>query len=386
LKVVDADAHVNPPTEMWAEYLPEHLRPLAPRIEHGEDADYVVFEGRRKKVSLIGGAGGANKDYKISGRVSDMKAGGWMPEARLQDMDKDGIDAAVLFGGGPLGTTNRELFVESFSAYNRWLVDFCNYAPDRLTPVGYVSSYEVEDTVEQIKRCAALGCTAINLPAFPQSLSKAGETAPSEMQLLALTGDPNGDRSYGTPEFDPIWKTVCDLGLTVTIHLGARSTRIHMPDKFLSDIPMSKIAMAEPIAVLIYGGVFDRFPDLKFVTVESGVGWFAWFAEYMDRTWARQRFWVNNKTENTPSYYMDRNVYGSFIRDVTGVRNRHLPGAGNIMWSSDYPHSETTFPNSQADIELHFDGVSAEDKHMIICERARKLFRVGEMHRASVTV
>jgi predicted TIM-barrel fold metal-dependent hydrolase len=206
------------------------------------------------------------------------------------------------------------------------------------------------------------------------------------MQLLALTGDPNGDRSYGTPEFDPIWKTVCDLGLTVTIHLGARSTRIHMPDKFLSDIPMSKIAMAEPIAVLIYGGVFDRFPDLKFVTVESGVGWFAWFAEYMDRTWARQRFWVNNKTENTPSYYMDRNVYGSFIRDVTGVRNRHLPGAGNIMWSSDYPHSETTFPNSQADIELHFDGVSAEDKHMIICERARKLFRVGEMHRASVTV
>ena len=122
--IVDADAHVNPSHDMWVDYLPASLRDLAPRIEHGEDADYVLFEGNRRKVNLINAqAGRTGKDFKMEGRVSDARSGGWMPAARLEDMDKDGMDAAVLFGGGPLGTTNNELYLASFDAYNQWLSD-----------------------------------------------------------------------------------------------------------------------------------------------------------------------------------------------------------------------------------------------------------------------
>src|SRR5690606_7384796 len=101
----------------------------------------------------------------------------------------------------------------SFEAYNRWLADFVAHAPDRFTGVGYVSMYEVEDAVRQMRRCAELGHTGVNLPAFPQNLDPSLEVLPHASQLLALTGDPNGPRSYGDAEFDPIWRTACDLGL-----------------------------------------------------------------------------------------------------------------------------------------------------------------------------
>ncbi len=128
--IVDADAHVNPAADMWVDYLPAAFRELAPKLEHGEDCDYVVFEGRRRKLNLISAqAGRAGKDFKMHGRAADARAGGWMPAARLSDMDEDGIDAAILFGGGPLGTANKALYTASFTAYNRWLADFCGHAP-----------------------------------------------------------------------------------------------------------------------------------------------------------------------------------------------------------------------------------------------------------------
>ena len=378
-QIVDADAHVNPVPTFWEEYLPSHLRDLAPKLEQAEDADYVVFEGKRKKVNLIGAqAGRTGKDFKLEGRLSDARKGGWMPGDRLADMDQDGMDAAVLFGGGPLGTGNDELFMASFSAYNRWLADFCSYAPDRLCGVGYVPLRDVQETVGMMKEAAALGFTALNIPAFPQAREKISPNGGASAQVLALTGDPMGPRRYDQPEFDPIWQTAVDLGLALTLHLGGRSARFQEADKFLADLVMTKVAMAEPLAIMIYGGVFDRFPELKVAIIESGVGWIPWMAGYMDATWKKQRYWTNSTLKNPPSFYMDQNVYASFIDEVVGVQLRHMPGGKNIMWSSDYPHSETTYPNSQEVIERIFKGVPEADKAQIVGGIAKKLFRVGD--------
>jgi hypothetical protein len=100
-------------------------------------------------------------------------------------------------------------------------------------------------------------------------------------------------------------------------------------------------------------------------------------AEYMDRTWEKQRFWTNSKLTERPSFYMDQNVYGSFINDRLGIVCRNEPGGRNIMWSSDYPHSETTFPNSRDVIARDFVGVPENDIRMIVSERARRLYAVG---------
>ena len=373
--IVDADAHVNPSHDMWADYLPKEYRELAPQIEHGDDCDYIVFEGRRRKVNLISAQGGREgKDFAMHGRVSDARAGGWMPKARLDDMDTDGIDTAVLFGGGPLGTANHELHMASFDAYNRWLADFCAHAPSRFAGVGYIPMHDVDVAIRMMRDCVKWGLKAINIPAFP--MSQMASLNGGDAQTRALTGDVNSDRSYADPEFDPLWKAACELGIPLTIHLGGRAVRFTEPKFFLSDLLMSKFGMGEPIAIMIYGGVFQRFPDLMLASIESGVGWLAFAANYMDETWTKQRHWVNSVLEHEPSYFMDRNIYASFIHDRVGILTRDLPGAGNIMWSSDYPHSETTFPHSMTKIEELFEGVPEADKNMIIGGRAKALFNL----------
>jgi predicted TIM-barrel fold metal-dependent hydrolase len=373
--IVDADAHVNPSHDMWADYLPESLREHAPQVEHGEDCDYIVFEGKRRKVNLISAqAGRKGEDFKMEGRVADARAGGWMPKARIADMDEDGIDTAILFGGGPLGTSNIELFTASFTAYNNWLADFCAHDPKRFVGVGYIPMQDVDVAIALMRDCVKRGLKAINIPAFP--MKKLESLKSSESQTMALTGDVTGDRSYADAEFDPFWKAACDLGVPITIHLGGRAVRFTEPKFFLSDLLMSKFGMAEPIAIMIYGGVFQRFPDLKLASVESGVGWFAFAANYMDETWHKQRHWVNSVIDKPPSYFMDRNIYGSFIHDRVGILTRDMPGAGNIMWSSDYPHSETTYPHSMEKIEELFAGVPEADKNMIIGGRAKSLYNL----------
>ncbi len=374
-RVVCADSHVNPPPDFWQEYLPESLRELAPRVEHGDDADYVVFEGKRKKLNLIGAqAGRKGKDFKIEGRMSDMRSGGWMPAERLKDMDTDGLDAAVMFGGGPLGTVNDQLYIESFEAYNRWLADFCDYDRKRLIGVAYLPMRDVDESVDMLTRMAKRGFKAVNIPAFPQSKTLQETAHAGGAQVVALTGNPMGELQYDDPSFDRFWAAAVDLDISITIHLGARMARFNQPRFFMPDLLMTKFSMAEPVAILVFGGVFQRFPKLRFVSVESGVGWFAFAANYMDNTWNKQRYWTKSGLTEPPSFYMDQNVYGSFINDPVGVANRHFPGAKNIMWSSDYPHSETTFPNSWDVINQNLADIPQADRDEIISKRAQRVF------------
>ena len=378
--IVDADAHMDPPHDMWKDYLPSHLKDRAPVIEHGEENDWIIFEGNRRPVMMINNqAGRQGKDFKMVGRLSDLRST-WDAHTRLADMDADGMTAAILFGGGPLGSFDNELYIASYEAYSRWVKDFCSIAPNRLIPVGYVPMRDVDETVAHVTRLAKLGFRAINLPAFPQNpdawSTTSGVKALKEGQVSALTGDPKGKLQYWQPEFDKLWAALSDLDLVISFHLGARVPRFGEKQYFLPDMPMSKMAMAEPIGIFIFNAIFQRFPRLRIASVESGVGWFAWFTEYLDRIWEKQRFWTESPLKEPPSYYMDHNVWGSFIQDRTGILNRNLPGGKNIMWSSDYPHSETTFPRSREIILRDFEGIPEKDVRDIICNNAKRLYRL----------
>ena len=376
--IVDADAHIDPPYDMWQDYLPEHLKDQAPQIEEGDECDFIVFEGNRRPVKMINNqAGRKGKDFKMVGKLSEQRAV-WEPATRLADMDTDGIETAIMFGGGPLGTTNNDLYIASFDAYSRWVMDFASADPQRLVPIGYVPMRDIDETIAHVTRLAKMGFKAVNIPAFPQNKdawsTTSGVKALRNGQVSALTGDPQGELQYWQPEFDRLWATICDHGLAVTFHLGARVPRFGEKQFFLADMPMSKLAMAEPIAIFIFNGIFQRFPELRIASVESGVGWFAWFAEYLDRTWEKQRFWTESPLTEKPSFFMDRNVFGSFIQDRAGILLREQPGGGNIMWSSDYPHSETTFPRSREVILRDFEGIPETAVREIICDRARAFY------------
>ena len=379
IELIDADAHLNPPPTFWDDYLPAALADRGPKIEEGapdEQHDWVVFEGTRKPLNIMSSVVKQGRDFKPNGRRSDVQAGSWEPAARLQDMDIDGVSRAVQFGGGPLGTADNELYIASFGAYNRFLADFCRHDPRRLAGVAYLPMQDIDQSIAMLKEAARLGLCGVNIPAFPQSKQNAGGGG-FAAQVLALTGDPDGPLQYDDPEFDRFWKACVDHDMAVTIHLGARTARPGMM-RFLPHLVMTKVSMAEPIAIMIFGGVFDRFPTLRFGAIESGVGWMAWMATYMDNIYDNQRHWLKLALKHKPSHYMDQNIWGSFIRDPVGIKNRNEPGGRNIMWSTDYPHSETTYPDSVKLIEWQFDGVSEADRRPILRDNALRFFGLPE--------
>lgn len=188
---------------MWRDYLPAHLRERAPYIEAGEDHDWVVFEGKRRPLRMVNNtAGKAFTEYKEFARRAQMREV-WRPEQRLADMDADGIDAAVLFGGGPLGTTDSELYIASFEAYNRWLWDFCGVDRKRLAGVAYLPMRDLDETLGLLRQAAQLGHRTVNIPAFPQAKDGVSTVARVEAlatgQVAALTGD----RAAGVPTPTP---------------------------------------------------------------------------------------------------------------------------------------------------------------------------------------
>ena len=270
-----------------------------------------------------------------------------------------------------MATGDFDLYVDSFRAYNRWVADFCSADARRLRPINYIPTLDVAQAVSMMRDARSNGCCAVNLPAFPQSAAVFNK---ADAQAQALTGDANSARSYRDAEFDALWATACDLDLAITFHLGARISRFTDKTNFLPDMPMARLAMCEIAGILIYGGVFDRFPSLRVGLIESGVGWMPWATEFMDRTWEMQRHWTECDIRNPPSYYFDQNLHASFIYDPVGVHLRHHPGCKNIMWSSDYPHSETTFPKSQDALRRIFQGVPAPERDWVIAGCAEKFY------------
>jgi predicted TIM-barrel fold metal-dependent hydrolase len=376
-RTIDADAHVNPPPTFWAEYLPSEFQDLAPRLEEGEDVDYIVFEGTRHEFSRVNDQAGVQvEERKTTGKVTGARRGGFDPTARLEDMDEDHIDAAVIFGGGPLGSQNFDLYVASFHAYNAWLADFCSAAPDRLFGMAYIPMFEVDQAVEELRWSADHGLRGVVIPAFAPERGYTGGAL--NLSNVIMYAEHNQDRTYADAEFDPFWRVASELGMPLHVHLGAAKPNVTdaVDSRFRFQM-RSKLAMAEVVVHFVMSGILPAHPDLKLVSVESGVGWMAFAAEYLDNTWHKHRHTTNSPITIEPSNYMDRQVYGTFLEDAAGVQNRNLKGGRNIMWSSDYPHSETTWPNSKESIERSLKDVPADEAYRIVAGNAKSLYNLS---------
>jgi predicted TIM-barrel fold metal-dependent hydrolase len=355
--LISADSHVVPLPDFWREYLPTRLRDRAPVVESTDAGDFTVFEGRRSPVMAINSIAGKARDGQgfAYRRFADQVPGGYDPAARIADQDRDGIVAEVLYGGGPLQTENAELFVASHYAYNDWLADFCRHAPDRLLGVAYVPFASPEVAVAEIRRARGLGLRSTLIPASP----------------------PSGH--WWDAEWDPIWRTLVDENLPAGLHVGfgfARKHRFAEGAAFLTDVMMTKMEMAGPLADLVFGGVLQRHPALRVISVEAYIGWLPFVAEYIDHAYDVHRYWNDLGLDELPSTYLRRQVYATFIDDPVGLRERHAFGVDNILWSSDYPHGESTFPRSHEHVARAFAGIPPEETRKMVFENARRLYRL----------
>jgi predicted TIM-barrel fold metal-dependent hydrolase len=182
--------------------------------------------------------------------------------------------------------------------------------------------------------------------------------------------------------YDPFWAAAQDFRLPIHLHLAIgddprvrRFIRyVHLRGSNPAMILMNSMGNMEAVARLVFGGVMELFPGLRFVSVEGYIGWVPFFLERADRIYKRHKYWSRLELPMPPSEYFRRQIYATFIEDKVGIRLRHLVGVENAMWSSDYPHSDTTWPHSVRYIEETLAGVPEVDKRKIIGENAAKLY------------
>ena len=294
-------------------------------------------------------------DFDLEGARSP---GYYEPNARLKEMDRDGVDVEVLYS--ELSSFRHFHLVKDdwrtvARAFNDHLADFAAVNPDRLVVSYQLPIVEIEHAVAEVHRLADLGAKSVQLPNYPAEL---------------------GFPDYHDRVYDPLWSALEETGIPISQHLGPRETlweifrRDPTPQKgiFTSQNPM---ALAENLAWWLLTGVLERHPALKIVLVEPGLGWVRYYLDVLDGMVGMYRF---PEIKEKPSFYFKRQIFLTFMDEVRGVQQRHDLGVDKIMWSTDFPHPATTWPHSQDFVAKNFADVPEDETELMVCGNAAALY------------
>ena len=373
LPVISADSHIVEPPDLFVASIDPQFRDRAPRVvDHAELGSIWQVEGLGyPSVELMGGAGRSIDDMDLDARFERARQGGWDAGERLRDMDTTGIDAALLYptvGFHSYGIADPALLQAVLAAWNRWIADFCREEPRRLKGVGCVVLDDIDWAIAEMQRCAERGLATINVPS-------------------QLEGP-----HYGTDAYDRFWAAAQDLELPVSTHIGStRGVRSHsravehmqhlvsgpVRDYSSGAVVLPDWNVQEMIFQLIASGVFERFPRLRFVCAEFEAGWAASMLTYLDAAvWEGTHPYVVYDLPLKPSDYFRRNMALTFIRDTVAVRCRDIIGVDNLMWSDDYPHLESCWPDSSRVIAqvMPEAEVPAEDRRRMLHANASRIY------------
>ncbi|MBX3026126.1 amidohydrolase [bacterium] len=371
LRLVDADAHVVEPPDLWATWLPPRFRdhpdtPKLVRDVEGGDAWQFGAGAPPAPLGIYTAAGKAPEEIKWTGaRYDAVRPGMFRGRERLADMDADGVDVAVLFGSArPMGlflrSRERDFHLAGFRAFNDFVCqDFAAADRRRLVPLAYIPGLGVEAAIAELRRAHAQGARGAALMCWPS----AGDTC--------------------SPADDPFWAACEELDVPVIVHVRLISVRSAPPPptgKQGGDLPglstTGLLDMPLVIARMIFAGVFERFPRLRAGFIEAGAGWVPYLLQQMDDRFRRNRHWTGCDLSLLPSEYFQRNCKVSFMYDPYAVQNRHACGVETLMWSSDYPHHGTDWPHSRRVIDQTFTGVPEAERHRILAGNCAELFRL----------
>jgi predicted TIM-barrel fold metal-dependent hydrolase len=370
--IVSADSHVNEPPGLWEERLPAGLRERGPKITRidgrgawmWEDRIESIRNGMTKDAIRPGTGSMATRTRGYYGRVItpddvDKEFFSTSPEVWLTDMDVDGVDISVLYPGIGLSMytiQQQDLRLACLRAYNDWAAEFCAASNGRLAGVALIPFDDgVDEAVKELERAVKLGHRGALMPTWP-----AGNV-------------------YMDPEFDRFWAAAQSLNVPLSLHRGSGtggSTTGAAGHHPAAGIVYRYLAAIQALGDMVFTGIFDRFPALKVVSVESNFGWAPFVWEQSDDQHRRQQAWDQWKLQRNPSEYWKENIYYTFLEDRYGIQNRHAVGVDKVMWSNDYPHTVTQFPESRRYIDEMFTGVPEDEKRMMISENARRIYKL----------
>ena len=368
-RVISSDSHVFEPADLWSSRIEPKYRDRCPRIVRTDDgSDWWYCDGLQGQ----GVGGGAQvgirfeEPDKLSHRdvIENVRPGGYVPEEHIKDMDLDGIDVGIIYPTAGLHhykVVDGELVTAVFRTYNDWLGEFCQADPERLKGIAMVNVDDVKAGATELERCVKLGMAGAMIPVYL----------------------PDG-KSYSSPEYEVLWSTAQGAGMTLAFHIGTNRSSSRDTARVGVDTTPGAYAnldywVRETLADLIFNGVFERFPGLKIVAVEHELAWAAHFLEQMDYTYNQRPpgdDWKRFNNDMLPSDFFHRNVFLSFQESALGVRLRDVIGVDNLLWGSDYPHFESTFPRSREILGELLAGCTDEEKAKIAGGNAARVYHI----------
>jgi len=364
--VISGDSHMFEPPNLWEERIDKAFRDRAPKVIFDEEKKglFLLIHGLAPRgISSSMGVGKKPEEYKDSFQkgLETARPGGWDPVERLKDMDIDGVYAAVLYTshGRWIFMVEDVAYQEAcLRAFNDWLAEFCSHNPKRLIGIGLVSLCNIENAVKELARCRKMGLKgALIWGALPLDSS----------------------------EYDPFWAEAEALDMPLTVHAtsgtdrgaAARKQSPKIWDNALGHISKPNQAQ-RTLTALIFSGVMERYPHLKFIAAEYDMGWVPYFLQHADALHKRWSPMAGIKLDMLPSEYFRRQVFVTFIRDPIGLKmvSASVMGADNAMWCDDYPHGASTWPHSRDVFAKNMGCLSEEDKWKLIRDNAANLYGI----------
>jgi predicted TIM-barrel fold metal-dependent hydrolase len=365
--IISADSHVIEPPDIWDKWLPKKFVDRAPRLvkdEAGGDAWSFGKDTAPEPLGLVTVTGyGYDKFSWVGASYGNIEPGCYIGKDRLRQLDFDGVQAEVIY---PPQRTMRhfiqnkekdpEFHQAGLEAYHRWVLeDFCGTDPKRLKAVKQIPHLGIEKAVAELQDGKKRGFPAGTISAWP-----------------------SGNAGISKSD-DPFWAAAQELDMPISMHISLASYQSQLPPSSTSR-SIRGLASGQfqqmPLIILdmVFEGVFDRFPNLKLIASETGVGWVPFFMEQMDDRYWRNRKWAGVTLKHLPSEYVKRNWYFGIIRDFYGIRNRHDVGVDKVLFSTDFPHHINDYPLTRRVVDEMMGGVSAEERHMMVYDNAARIF------------
>jgi len=381
--LISVDDHILEPANVWVDRVPAKDRDRAPHMERDDTGmDYWCYDGKRYPSSGLSAVAGKSKEEFSPEPLpySEMRPGCYDPKERLADMDRAGILASLCFPtvtrfAGQLfyEATDREFGLVCLKAYNDWMIEeWCGAAPGRYIPLVLIPLWDPHLAAEELHRCAAKGATTF---AFSENPAPLG---------LPTIHDKDG-------YWEPVMAAANDLELVASMHVGSSSVvpQIAPDSPFMANLTWGAIRTSGAMLSWIFSGMFQRYPKLKIALSEGEIGWIPYFLERAEQVLDKQRHWVKKgqrfmghggnegvdlDTLDVRGTFRDH-VFGCFIDDAHGIASLDEIGEDNVMCETDYPHSDSTWPNCIEVVKHRIGHLPAETQYKLMRGNAERLYR-----------
>ncbi|MAC58829.1 MAG: amidohydrolase [Novosphingobium sp.] len=382
-KVIDADTHLTEPHDMWTSRAPASIRDRVPQVKmlDGQrcwviDGDKSIGTGAHPNSAILKDGGKVRVlDDFLKLQFEDVHTGSSSLKERLQVMDETGIYAQIVypnilgFGGQAAAKVDADLRLACVKIYNDAVAEMQADSNGRFFPMALLPWWDVDLAIKETERCAAMGLRGININSDPHLVDLGGERLPD----------------LAHEHWYPLWEVCEDMGMPINFHIGASETSIDWMGQqgwpSLTRDLRSGISGAmlffnngKVVANLIYSGLLDRFRNLKFVSVESGIGWVPFMMEALD--YQLVEIAEGRSFEKKPSEYFRSNFYACFWfeQGQAAADMMRKVGIDNVLFETDFPHPTGLYPIDN--LETRYGDLTHEEKTKVLGGNAAKLYRI----------